>query len=117
LLAVIGAPSSDVSKNVAIGGGTVMAMRAMVDSSTTPGPLGMDETRPSADAPCAMASRASSGDLMQQIFTRGRINYGGRIKNECAYGKPRLESADAKRSRKNSSRICKPASGVNQSNQ
>src|ERR1700719_2159327 len=63
----------EVSRTVAIGGGTTAVMRAMAASSITPGPLGMDETRPKAEAPYAMASRASAGDLMQQIFTRGRI--------------------------------------------
>ena len=67
-----------------------MAMRAMVDSSTTPGPLGMDETSPKADAPCAMASRASSGDLMQQIFTRSRIECGGSVENFPTHGKRAL---------------------------
>jgi hypothetical protein len=28
-----------------------------------------------------MASRASSGDLMQQIFTRGRMECGGSVEN------------------------------------
>jgi hypothetical protein len=37
----------------------------------TPGPLGMFETKPSADAPHAMARAASSTLPMQQIFTRG----------------------------------------------
>jgi len=44
-----------------MGGGTTAVMRAMVASSITPGPLGMEETSPNADAPCAMASCASSG--------------------------------------------------------
>jgi hypothetical protein len=38
----------------------------------TPGPLGITETRPSADTPQAIASSASSMLLMQQIFTRGK---------------------------------------------
>jgi len=75
------ASHSEVSRDVAMGGGTTAVMRAMAASSIMPGPLGMEETRPSADAPCAMASRASSGDLMQQIFTRGRMECGGSVEN------------------------------------
>ncbi|QRK10219.1 hypothetical protein JQX13_09035 [Archangium violaceum] len=37
----------------------------------TPGPLGIDETSPSAEAPARMAAQASSTLEMQQIFTRG----------------------------------------------
>jgi hypothetical protein len=33
----------------------------------------MAETRPNAEAPQAIASAASAGDLMQQILTLGRI--------------------------------------------
>ena len=54
-----------VSRNVAIGGGTVAAIRAMIASEMTPGPLGMAEMRPRAEAPLAMAIAASAGDLMQ----------------------------------------------------
>jgi hypothetical protein len=57
---------------VAIGGGTVAAIRAMASSEMTPGPLGMAETSPTAEAPQAIACAASTGDLIQQIFTRGR---------------------------------------------
>ena len=60
-----------MSKNVPIAGGTLAAISAICLSVMTPGPLGMFETRPSADAPCSMASAASSMLLMQQIFTRG----------------------------------------------
>jgi hypothetical protein len=81
------ASRNEVSRNVAMGGGTTAVMRTMVASSITPGPLGMEETRPRADAPCAMASRASAGDLMQQIFTRGRIGGDGRVENCSACGK------------------------------
>jgi hypothetical protein len=38
----------------------------------TPGPLGIDETRPSAEAPARMAIHASSTLAMQQILIRGR---------------------------------------------
>jgi hypothetical protein len=61
-----------VSRNVAIGGGTVAAIRAIASSEITPGPLGMAETSPTAEAPQVIACAASAGDLIQQIFTRGR---------------------------------------------
>ena len=63
---------------MAIGGGTVSAIRAISSSEMTPGPLGMAETRPNADAPQAIASAASAGDLMQQILTLGRVGMGSR---------------------------------------
>ena len=59
---------------MAIGWGTSSAINAIAASEMTPGPLGMGETRPNADAPQAMASSASAGDLMQQIFTLGRAS-------------------------------------------
>jgi hypothetical protein len=37
----------------------------------TPGPLGISETKPMADAPQRIASQASSTLLMQQILTLG----------------------------------------------
>ena len=54
-----------------MGGGTVAAISAICSSRITPGPLGIAETRPNADAPQAIASAASSTLLMQQILTRG----------------------------------------------
>jgi len=54
-----------------MGGGTVAAISAIRSSLITPGPLGMCETRPNAEAPHSMASAASSTLEMQQIFTRG----------------------------------------------
>ena len=39
---------SEVRRNVATPGGTVAAIRVMVSSSMTPGPLGMAETSPRA---------------------------------------------------------------------
>jgi hypothetical protein len=51
-------------------GGTA-AIFAISSSPITPGPLGMCETRPSADAPQSMARAASSTLAMQQIFIRG----------------------------------------------
>ncbi len=62
---------SDVSRKVAIGGGTVATMLELVASDTTPGPLGIAETKPNADAPQAIADAASSGDLIQQILILG----------------------------------------------
>jgi hypothetical protein len=46
-------------------------MWAMVSSEMTPGPLGIAETNPSAEAPHAIPIRASSRDVMQQILIRG----------------------------------------------
>src|SRR5688572_31669972 len=60
---------SAVSRKVSVGRGTAAAMRAISASSIGPGPLGMAETRPMAEAPAPMASRASSRSAMQQIFT------------------------------------------------
>ena len=54
---------------MATGGGTLAAMFAINDSGIIPGPLGMAETTPMADAPWEIASLASSTDLIQQIFT------------------------------------------------
>ena len=47
------------------------AMWAIASSGITPGPLGILETNPSAAAPASIAISASSGLLMQQIFTLG----------------------------------------------
>src|SRR6266571_1275891 len=67
------AECSLVRRKVAIGGGTASVIRAIASSEMTPGPLGMAETRPNAEAPQAIASAASAGDLMQQILTLGRV--------------------------------------------
>jgi hypothetical protein len=40
----------------------------------TPGPLGISDTNPTADAPHSTAMRASNALAMQQTLTRGRIN-------------------------------------------
>src|SRR4051794_32584447 len=64
---------SHVNRNVATVGGTVSAISLISDSGIGPGPLGMRETRPMADAPLATASAASAGEAMQQIFTLGGI--------------------------------------------
>jgi hypothetical protein len=64
-----------VSRNDPIAGDTVAAISAIKSSGIGPGPLGISETSPIAEAPDSMASRASSTVAMQQIFTRG-INTG-----------------------------------------
>ena len=60
-----------VSRNVDTPGGTVPAIAAMVSSGITPGPLGMANTSPIADAPESTAICASLMLPMQQILTRG----------------------------------------------
>src|SRR5271157_5228608 len=59
-----------VSKKEDTEGGIVAAISAIRSSVITPGPLGIEETRPRADAPCWIASWASLMLLMQQILTR-----------------------------------------------
>jgi hypothetical protein len=54
-----------------VDGGTERAMRRMRPSGIGPRPQGMAATSPSADAPPAIAVRASSSEAMQQIFTLG----------------------------------------------
>jgi hypothetical protein len=61
-----------VSRKVATPGGTTAAISAIVSSGITPGPLGIAETRPRAEAPWRTAVQASSRERMQQILTRGR---------------------------------------------
>jgi hypothetical protein len=61
----------EVSKKVPIAGGTVAAISAIRSSLIGPGPLGIFETNPSAEAPHSTANAASSILAMQQIFTRG----------------------------------------------
>src|SRR5258706_178920 len=48
------------------------ATAAIVSSAITPGPLGIAETSPRAEAPRRTARRASSTPWMQQTFRRGR---------------------------------------------
>ena len=59
-----------VSRKADTPGGTVAATREIRDSSITPGPLGILETRPTAEAPAATAMDASSRLLIQQILIR-----------------------------------------------
>jgi len=65
-----------VRRKVEIVGGTVAAIRAIVSSEIMPGPLGMAQTRPKAEAPHVIASCASAGVLIQQILILGRIRHG-----------------------------------------
>src|ERR1700694_3167440 len=62
---------SQVSRKVATPGGTVRAMSRMRDSAMGPGPLGIRDTRPMAEAPLRTARAASASAAMQQILTRG----------------------------------------------
>src|SRR5690349_174489 len=66
-----------VSKNELTPGGIVAAISAINSSGIGPGPLGIADTNPTADAPCSIASHASATLAIQQIFTRGLEN--GRI--------------------------------------
>ena len=60
-----------VSRNELTPGGMVAAISAIKLSGIGPGPLGIAETNPTADAPCSIAIQASATLAMQQIFTRG----------------------------------------------
>jgi hypothetical protein len=60
-----------VRRNVATPGGTDAAISAIASSEITPGPLGIADTSPTAEAPYRMAMAASATLLMQQILTRG----------------------------------------------
>src|SRR6266568_6234489 len=62
-----------VSRNDPMAGGIVAAIVAIRSSEIGPGPLGISETSPTADAPCSMASQASSMPAMQQILTLGLV--------------------------------------------
>jgi hypothetical protein len=67
----------EVSKKVAMGGGTVGTMAFIKSSEIIPGPLGISPTKPNAEAPYRTASFASKILLIQQILTFGRmtLNY------------------------------------------
>ena len=67
------ASSRHVSRNELTPGGIVAAISAIRVSGIGPGPLGIAETRPTADAPCSIASHASSTLAIQQIFIRGFV--------------------------------------------
>src|ERR687892_204913 len=72
---IASASVSLVRRKVATGGGTRAASAAISSSSIGPGPLGIVPTRPGAWAPCAIASRASPSDWMQQILIRVRCMF------------------------------------------
>jgi len=61
-------------------GGIDAAILAMSSSEITPGPLGISETSPRAEAPAEMAMRASATLWMQQTLT------GGHFVNRAAKG-------------------------------
>src|SRR4030067_1383207 len=61
----------DVSRKEDTEGGNIFAILAILFSEMTPGPLGISETRPSAEAPYCMVSKASLTSAMQQILTLG----------------------------------------------
>src|SRR5215212_1282595 len=62
-----------VSRNELTPGGTVAAISAIKLSGIGPGPLGIADTSPIAEAPASIAIHASSILAMQQIFTRGLV--------------------------------------------
>ena len=62
-----------VNRNVRMGGETDAAILAMSSSGITPGPLGISETSPRAEAPAEMAMRASVSLWMQQILMGGVV--------------------------------------------
>lgn len=64
------ADTSEVSKTAETPTGVRFDTDAIKVSSITPGPLGIADTSPIADAPAPIAMSASSWDEMQQIFTR-----------------------------------------------
>ncbi len=71
---------SEVSRNVATEGETAATISRIMDSGMTPGPLGIADTSPSAEAPASTAILASSALAMQHTLTRG-IEAGWREKS------------------------------------
>jgi hypothetical protein len=59
-----------VSRNASIPGGTSAAISAAFSFDIGPGPLGIGETSPIAEAPASIAIHTSSMLFMQQTFTR-----------------------------------------------
>src|SRR5215510_10253440 len=70
------ASCKQVSRNELTPGGTIAAISAIRSSGIGPGPLGIADTKPIADAPASIAIHASSMLAMQQIFTRGLVVVG-----------------------------------------
>src|ERR1700730_13194503 len=64
---------SQVRRKVATPGGTVRAISRMRDSGIGPGPLGIRDTRPMADAPIRTASAASASEAIQQTLILGGV--------------------------------------------
>src|SRR2546425_577102 len=62
-----------VNRNVGMGGGTDAAISAMSSSEITPGPLGILETSPRAEAPAEMPPCPSAALWMQQTLTGGLV--------------------------------------------
>ena len=60
-----------------MGGGTVRAIARIKSSEMIPGPLGIEETSPTASAPASIAVRASSMLPMQHTLTLTRITLRG----------------------------------------
>src|SRR5687768_16438336 len=83
---IASASSWHVSKNELTPGGIVAAISAISSSGIGPGPLGIADTSPTADAPCSMASHASSTLGMQQIFIRGFVINGDHLRGVPQHG-------------------------------
>jgi hypothetical protein len=62
-----------VRRNELTPGGIVAAISTINASGIGPGPLGIADTSPTADAPASIAIHASSTLAIQQIFTRGLV--------------------------------------------
>jgi hypothetical protein len=62
-----------VNRNELTPGGTIAAISAIRSSGIGPGPLGIADTSPMAEAPASIAIHASSMLAIQQIFTLGFI--------------------------------------------
>src|SRR5690349_11756185 len=60
-----------VNRNELTPGGIVAAISAINSSGIGPGPLGMADTNPTAEAPCSIAIHASSTLAIQQTLIRG----------------------------------------------
>src|SRR5689334_138594 len=60
-----------VNRNELTPGGMVAAISAINSSGIGPGPLGMADTSPTAEAPCSIAIHASATLAMQQTLIRG----------------------------------------------
>ena len=68
----------------------MLAISAMSRSGITPGPLGISDTKPKAEAPHCIASPASLTLAMQQILTLGFLT--GFMTDLCYFAVPNLLS-------------------------